>query len=64
MPDPGNALPLYQQALAAGTIPLQTCGLDRLFMVVDQRAGKTCLSYRRVAGTTITMLDMFAHKIE
>lgn len=61
MTDPGNALALYQQAFAAGAIPMQPCRLDpSLFMAVDHPNGKTRFSYMRVAGKKMTALVMFA----
>ena len=60
MTDPGSALTLYQQAFAAGAIPLQPCRLDpSLFMAVDYSNGKARFSYMRVAGTKMTALVMF-----
>ncbi len=60
MTDPGRALALYQQAFAAGAIPLQPCRLDpSLFMAVDHPNGKARFSYIRVAGTQVTVLVMF-----
>ncbi|MEN5277602.1 hypothetical protein ABE527_11690 [Brucella sp. TWI432] len=63
MTDPGNALALYQQAFAAGAIPLQPCRLDpSLFLAVDHPNGKTRFSYMRVAGAKIIALVMFAQQ--
>ncbi|GGM10433.1 hypothetical protein GCM10011534_35710 [Pseudooceanicola nanhaiensis] len=61
MTDPGNALALYQQAFAAGVIPLQPCRLDpSLLMAVDHPNGKKRFSYMRFTGTKMTALVMFA----
>lgn len=63
MTDPGNALALYQEAFAAGAIPLRPCRLDpSLFRAVDQPNGKTRFSYMRIAGKKITALVVFAQE--
>lgn len=61
MTDPADALVLYQQAFAAGQIPLQIGALDpNLFVAVDRPNGHARFSYMRVEGRTLTVLIMFA----
>ena len=61
MTDPSDALALYQQAFAAGRIPLQPGTLDRdLFVAVDQPNGHVRFSYMQADGRTLSVLVMFA----
>ena len=61
MTDPSDALALYQEAFAAGSIPLQPGTLDRdLFVAVDQPGGHVRFSYMRVDGKRLSVLVMFA----
>jgi hypothetical protein len=60
LPDVEGALKSFQQALAANTIIVQRCDLDRDMVVhMDRPNGETRLSYALMAGHTVVALVQF-----
>lgn len=61
MTDPSDALLAFQRQLVAGVLPLQSCTVPELFVLVDQPAGKARFSYLAIDGQTVKAIVMLAH---